>query len=408
MNKVARKVLTFVLAGGKGERLMPLTKDRAKPAVPFGGIYRIIDFTLSNCINSGLRQIHVLIQYKSISLQRHLAMGWSILNRELKEFIDVIPAQQRTSSVWYRGTADAIYQNFYSIDLEKPDQVLILAGDHVYKMDYSKMIKQHLDTNADMTVACVQMPIELASQLGVVEVDKNSMVRGFEEKPQKPKTVIGQPNSIYASMGIYLFKKNILKEELEEDANKETDHDFGKNIIPQMLKKSRKVFVYNFGDENRKPLYWRDIGTRDAYYQANMDLIKPDCQFDLFDRSWPIRTYQEQFPPVKAEYFGKQKNVCVNSIVNSLISGGCIIRGGAVQRSILSPNVCIEDNAEVSDSILMEGVIVEKGCKIKNAIIDKDVTISADTIIGYDKEADMKKFTSTTSGIVLVEKKMKI
>lgn len=402
------KILTFILAGGKGERLMPLTKDRAKPAVPFGGIYRIIDFTLSNCINSGLRQIHVLIQYKSISLQRHLAMGWSMLNRELNEFIDVIPAQQRIGSLWYRGTADAIYQNFYSIDIEEPDQVLILAGDHVYKMDYTKMIKQHLDTGADMTVACVQMPTELANQLGVVEVDKNSKVHGFEEKPKKPKTVIGQPESIYASMGIYLFKKDILREELEEDTHKETEHDFGKNIIPQMLNKSCKIYVYNFADENGRPLYWRDIGTRDAYYQSNMDLIKPDCRFDLFDRSWPIRTYQEQFPPVKTEYFGKEKNVCVNSIINSLISGGCVIRGGAVGSSILSPNVCIEDNAQVSDSILMEGVVVEKGCKIKNAIIDKDVKIPPKTIIGYDREEDIKRFTSTTSGIVLVEKKMQI
>jgi glucose-1-phosphate adenylyltransferase len=403
-----KKILTFILAGGKGERLMPLTKDRAKPAVPFGGIYRIIDFTLSNCLHSGLRHIHVLIQYKSISLQRHLDMGWNILNRELNEFIDVIPAQQRTSSVWYRGTADAIYQNFYSINLENPDHVLILAGDHVYKMDYSKMINQHFETDADMTVACVQMPVELSNQLGVVEADKNNKVKGFEEKPEKPKTVIGHPDSIYASMGIYLFKKDILKEELEEDAPKETDHDFGKNIIPQMHKKSRKLFVYNFVDDNNKPLYWRDIGTRDAYYQANMDLIKPNSPFNLFDRSWPIRTYQEQFPPVKAEYFGNTENVCVNSMVNSLVSGGCIIRGGAVLRSILSPNVCIEEGAQISDSILMEGVVVGKGCKIKNAIIDKDVNISPKSIIGYDKELDSRKFTSTTSGIVLVEKKMQI
>jgi glucose-1-phosphate adenylyltransferase len=403
-----KKVLTFILAGGKGERLMPLTKDRAKPAVPFGGIYRIIDFTLSNCINSGLRQIHVLIQYKSISLQRHLAMGWNMLNRELSEFIDVIPAQQRIGSVWYRGTADAVYQNFYSIGQEEPDHVLILAGDHVYKMDYSRMIKQHFDSDADMTVACVQMPVELSNQLGVVEADKDCKVRGFQEKPEKPKTVVGQSDTIYASMGIYLFKESVLEEELEEDANKDTDHDFGKNIIPQMLNKSRKVYVYNFANEDDKPLYWRDIGTRDAYYQSNMDLIRPNCPFDLFDKNWPIRTYQEQFPPVKAEYFGKEKNICVNSIVNSLISGGCVIRGGMVQRSILSPNVCIEENAEVSDSILMEGVVVGKGCKIRNSIIDKDVEIRPGTIIGYNKEDDTARFTSTTSGISLVEKRMRV
>lgn len=402
------KILTFILAGGKGERLMPLTKDRAKPAVPFGGIYRIIDFTLSNCINSGLRQIHVLIQYKSISLQRHLAMAWNVLNRELNEFIDVIPAQQRIGSEWYRGTADAIYQNLYSIDLEQPDDVLILAGDHVYKMNYFTMIEQHLESKADMTVACVQMPVELANQLGVVEADKIGLVLGFEEKPTKPKTIIGKLDSIYASMGIYLFKKEILREELEEDTHKETEHDFGKNIIPQMVNKSRKIFVYNFADENGKPLYWRDIGTRDAYYQANMDLIKPDCPFDLFDKSWPIRTYQEQFPPVKTECFGKGKNSCTNSIINSLISGGCIIKGGVIERSILSPNVRIEDEAQVSDSILMEGVVVGEGCKIKNSIIDKDVNIKPETIIGYNKDDDMKRFTSTTSGIVLVAKKTQI
>jgi len=398
------KVLTFILAGGKGERLYPLTRDRAKPAVPFGGIYRIIDFTLSNCINSGLRQIYVLIQYKSISLQRHLTMGWNILSRELNEFIDAIPAQQRIGSVWYRGTADAIYQNFYSIDQEDPDDVLILAGDHVYKMDYSKMIDFHLKNNADMTVACVQMPRESSNQLGVVEVDKKGRVSGFQEKPKSPKTVMGHPDYIYVSMGIYLFKKEILRKELDEDEKKESGHDFGKNIIPQMVKKRRNVFVYNFADDKGRPQYWRDIGTRDAYYQANIDLIRSQSEFDLFDRSWPIRTYQEQFPPVKAEYFGEEKNRCVNSVVNSLIAGGCVIKGGAVQRSILSPNVYIGDRSQVTDSILMEGVVVGKQSKIKNAIIDKDVKIPDKSIIGYDSRKDKKKFTATTSGIVLVAK----
>jgi len=403
------KILTFILAGGKGERLYPLTKDRAKPAVPFGGIYRIIDFALSNCVHSGLRQIHVLIQYKSISLQRHLMMGWSFLNRELNEFIDVIPAQQRIGSVWYRGTADAIYQNLYSIDQESPDEVLILPGDHVYKMDYSKMISFHRKHNADMTVACVQMPKKLASHLGVVEVNRRFGVCGFQEKPKDPKTVAGNPNYIYASMGIYLFKKDILRNELVEDSdNKDSGHDFGKNIIPQMIRQKRKLFVYNFTDDKGSPQYWRDIGTRDAYYQANMDLIRPNVEFNLFDRSWPIRTYQAQFPPVKAEYFGDEKNRCVNSIVNSLISGGCVIRGGAVCRSILSPNVYIEDKSEVMDSILMEGVAVGKNSKIRNAIIDKDVKIPDNSIIGYDVEEDKKRFTTTTSGIVLVAKKTSI
>jgi len=286
-----REVLTFLLAGGRGERLDPLTRDRTKPAVPFGGIYRIIDFTLSNCVNSGLRRIYVLTQYKSFSLQKHLLAGWDIVSNQLGEFIDVIPAQQRISSEWYRGTADAIYQNMYAIQDINPQLVLILAGDHVYKMNYREMIQYHKEKRADVTVACIPMPRSTSKDFGVIEVDKKNHVRGFLEKPEKPKTIPGRPKEISASMGIYLFNRNVLKEELDVDAkNSSSDHDFGKNVIPQMLRNKRKIYVYNFVDHMNRPKYWRDIGTRDAYYQANMDLLGKKAAFNLYEKDWPLRT----------------------------------------------------------------------------------------------------------------------
>ncbi|MDP3142624.1 MAG: glucose-1-phosphate adenylyltransferase [Candidatus Omnitrophota bacterium] len=403
-----RKVLTFILAGGKGERLNPLTRDRAKPAVPFGGIYRIIDFTLSNCVNSGIRRIHVLIQYKSFSLQRHLIMGWNIFASELGEFIDVIPAQQRIGSNWYEGTADAIFQNLYTVEDENPDEILILAGDHVYKMNYYQMIDYHREMGADMTVACVEMAKEKSPEVGVIEVDKKDCVKSFEEKPQNPKTIIGKPGKIFASMGIYVFNRESLNEELKDDAQKKTDHDFGKNIIPQMIGKGKKVSAYNFVDEKGKPQYWRDIGTRDAYYQANMELIKHNPQFNIYDSNWPIRTYQEQFPPAKTMCGGKDHTSCSGLMIDSLISGGCVIMAAKLQRSVLSPNVFIEEGAEVSDSILMEGVVVGKNSKIRNAIIDKKVIVPVNSVIGFNSEEDKKRFTLTTSGIVFVAKKTHI
>jgi glucose-1-phosphate adenylyltransferase len=402
---MAENVVTFILAGGKGERLSPLTKDRAKPAVPFGGIYRIVDITLSNCINSGLRKIHTLIQYKSISLQRHLRLGWSFFNNELGEYIDVIPAQQRVGSEWYRGTADAIYQNIYTIEQEKPDEVLILAGDHIYKMNYFKMIDFHRKNKADMTVAVVEFNKELSSGLGVLETDASRKVLGFEEKPSRPKTIPGKPDMIYASMGIYFFNRSALEKELIEDASRPTNHDFGKDIIPQMLKKKMKVFAYNFKDENKnEALYWRDIGTLDAYYEANMDLIQVSPIFNLYDKNWLIRTYQEQFPPAKTVFAGDENPDRMGLVLDSLISSGCIVSGGRVQRSILSPNVRINSYCEVYDSILLEGVNVGRYAKIRRAIIDKDVIIPAGTIIGYNLKEDKKRFTVSEGGIVVVAK----
>ncbi len=400
-----KNVVTFILAGGKGERLFPLTKDRAKPAVPFGGIYRIIDITLSNCINSGLRKIHTLIQYKSISLQRHLRMGWSFFNYELGDYVDVIPAQQRVGASWYLGTADAIYQNIYTIEQEKPDKVLILAGDHIYKMDYSIMFDFHNQNDADMTVGVVELKKEAAENLGVIQADATNKVLGFQEKPSNPKTIPNKPNMIYASMGIYLFKRGSLEEELIEDAQKNTSHDFGKDIIPQMLKKKKRVFAYNFKDENKKEaLYWRDIGTLDAYYEANMDLIQVTPIFNLYDKDWPIRTYQEQFPPAKTVFAGDENPERIGLVLDSLMSGGCIVSGGRVQRSILSPNVRINSYSEVYDSILLEGVNVGRYAKIRRSIIDKDVIIPPGTVIGYNTKDDKKRFTISEGGVVVVAK----
>lgn len=402
-----QKVLTFIMAGGKGERLWPLTRDRVKPAVPFGGLYRIIDFTLSNCINSGLRRIFVLTQYKSASLQRHIRLGWNILPSELGQFIELMPAQQRIGDTWYLGTADAIYQNMYTLEDERPDNVLILAGDHIYKMNYSQMIDFHCRRAADLTVAVVEMGKEESASLGVVEVDRAGMVRGFVEKPEQPKTIPADLDKIYASMGIYIFKTDILKNELLLDAQgQDSSHDFGKDIIPQMLKRHGKIYAYNFIDENKKEAqYWRDIGTLDAYYEANMDLIQINPHFDLYDRAWPVRTYQEQFPPARTIFAGEEIAGRVGLALDSLIAGGSIISGGKVQRSILSCNVLIDSYAQVLDAILMEGVNVGRYAKIKRAIIDKDVEIPEGEVIGYNPEEDKKRFFVTESGIVIVAKR---
>ena len=405
-----RGILTYILAGGKGERLNPLTRDRAKPAVPFGGIYRIIDFTLSNCINSGLRRIYILIQYKSFSLQKHVLAGWGdIVSSQLGEFIDVIPAQQRISSDWYRGTADAIHQNVYTIHDNDPELILILAGDHVYKMNYEKMIAYQRATDADMVVSCIPMPVETAVGFGVIEVDQENRISGFREKPKNPKTIPGAPGHIFASMGIYLFKREVLLQELELDSRSITsEHDFGKNVIPQMLKNGKKLVVYNFVDKDNKPCYWRDIGTRDAYYQANMDLVRRNPDFDLYDRSWPVRTLHEQFPPIKfmhAEEGGKQVH---GEVIDSIIAGGCIIEGAKIKGSILSPNINIEAHASVINSVIMEGVTVGAHAKIKNAIVDKEVYVPPGAQIGYDLKLDRKRFDVTASGIVIVPKRVSI
>lgn len=404
--EMSRKVLVMLLAGGQGERLYPLTKDRAKPAVPFGGIYRIVDFPLSNCFNSGLRKICVLTQYKSYSLERHLRIGWNICNYETGEFIESIPPQKRTNDLWYQGTADAVYQNIYVLERERPEKVLILAGDHIYKMDYRELIEFHESKKADVTVPCIEVPLNEASRFGIVSIDDDQRIVDFVEKPAYPKPMSSNPDVALVSMGIYLFNTEVLVKRVIDDAKKDTNHDFGKDVIPPMIKDGG-VFAYMFNDKNNKSVkYWRDIGTLDAYWDANMDLIQIEPIFNLYDKSWPIRTYHKQFPPAKTVFMEQFPGGRCGMVLNSLVSNGCIISGARVERSVISPNVRIEDHSEVYDSIIMEGVRVGKNVKIRNTIIDKFVTVPDGKQIGYNQEEDAKQFTVTEKGIVAVPKKL--
>ncbi|HTG00491.1 MAG TPA: glucose-1-phosphate adenylyltransferase [Nitrospirota bacterium] len=397
-------ILAMILAGGKGERLHPLTIHRAKPAVPFGGIYRIIDFTLSNCINSGIRKIAVLPQYKSLSLDKHLRLAWNFFSGELNEYIISVPPQQRVGEKWYQGTADAIYQNIYMIEKDAPAKILVLAGDHIYKMDYSEMLRFHEKKKADATVAAIETPIKHAASFGVVQVDDDFRICGFEEKPRHPKPIPGRPDMAFASMGIYLFNTSTVIEHLKTDALQDTAHDFGKNIIPQMMRSAR-VYAYNFKDENKKEAkYWRDVGTIDAYWEANMDLASVDPLLNLYDGDWPIRTYQGQAPPAKFVFAQEKKGGRLGIALDSIVSHGCIISGGRVQNSVLSPNVRINSFSDVRESILMENVNIGRHCRIRKAIIDKDVVIPPETEIGYDRDKDRETYFVTPSGIVVIAK----
>jgi len=397
-------ILAMILAGGKGERLHPLTIHRAKPAVPFGGIYRIIDFTLSNCINSGIRKIAVLPQYKSLSLDKHLRMAWNLFSGELNEYIISVPPQQRVGEKWYQGTADAIYQNIYMIEKDAPEHVLVLAGDHIYKMDYAEMFRFHKENKADATVAAIETPRTSATDFGIVEVDNNGRIIGFEEKPKDPKPIPGRPDMAFASMGIYLFNTKTLLEYLKSDALRDTAHDFGKNVIPQMMRNAR-VCAYNFKDENKKEAkYWRDVGTIDAYWEANKDLVSVDPLLNLYDKAWPIRTYQAQNPPAKFVFAQEKKGGRLGIALDSIVAHGCIVSGGRVQNSVLSPNVRVNSYSEVHDSILMENVDIGRHCRIRRAIIDKDVVIPPETEIGYNREEDKKRYHVTPSGIVVIAK----
>lgn len=396
------KILAFILAGGKGERLYPLTRDRTKPAVPFGAIYRIIDFTLSNCINSNLRKIYVLSQYKSLSLSRHIQLGWNILSSTLGEFITVVPAQQRINEQWYRGTADAIYQNIYLLQKELPELLLILSGDHVYKMDYREMIKFHLDKHADVTVATVEMDKKLSPEFGVIEIDSEGSIVGFQEKPNEPKTLVRSPDKILASMGIYIFNTEIVVRKLIEDAKRDTAHDFGKNIVPEMVGK-HQVYAYLFKNERGEPHYWRDVGTIEAYFESNIDLVSESPLLDLYDPEWPIHTYHPPLPPAKTISDGRGVHNS-GAVMEAILSGGCVISGGEVKRSLLSPNVRIEKSAVVEDSIVLEGARVKENAHIKRTIIDKESEVPAGMYIGFDHRADAKNFTVTESGIVVISK----
>ena len=401
-------VLTILLAGGQGERLYPLTKDRAKPAVPFGGIYRIIDFTLSNCLNSGLRKIIVLTQYKSFSLDRHLRLGWSVFNSELNEYIEQIPPQQRISDQWYQGTADAVYQNIYTLEKEQPEMVLMLSGDHIYKMDYRNMIRFHQEKKADLTIACMDVPLEEGKRFGIIETDEDSRIIGFHEKPSVPIPSPNNPDTTFASMGIYLFNTNTLVKAIIDDAKQDTNHDFGKNIIPDMIH-SKRVYAYPFTDENKNGLnYWRDIGTLDAYWEANMDLVQISPEFDLYDKNWPIRTYKAQYPPAKTIYKKDFPGERTDMILNSIVSDGCIISGARVEGCILSPDIRVGSNTEIYDSIIMEDVRIGQNVRIRKAIIDKSVNVPDNMNIGYNRDEDIRHFTITDSGIVVVRKEMQL
>ncbi|MCH7686456.1 MAG: glucose-1-phosphate adenylyltransferase [Planctomycetes bacterium] len=402
-----RRVLTLILAGGKGKRLEPLTWERAKPAVPFGGCYRIIDFTLSNCINSGLRRILVLTQYKAASLDRHINLGWRFLCRELGEFIDVLPPQQRIDEKWYGGTADAVYQNIYTIEQTEPEYVLILSGDHIYKMDYSALIRDHIDSGAKATIGCIPVDLKEGSQFGVMQMDSSRRIVNFQEKPAAPQPMPDDPNRCLASMGIYVFDAGFLFNELCRDATvNESSHDFGKNIIPSLID-THLVRAYPFRDKNTGDgCYWRDVGTLDAYYEANMDLISVEPQLNLYDQSWAIRTYQSLLPPPKfvfAQTDGPRPRM--GHALDSLICAGSIISGGRVERSILSPNVRVNSWATVEDSILFEGVEIGRHAKIRSAIIDKSVKVPEGMEIGFDLQRDKARgFTITESGIVVIAK----
>jgi glucose-1-phosphate adenylyltransferase len=397
-----KDTLGVLLAGGAGERLFPLTRDRAKPAVPFGGNYRIIDITLSNCINSDLRHVYILTQYKALSLNRHIREGWtSVVAQELGEFIEILPPMQRVSANWYMGTADAVYQNIYSIGSEQPKHVLILSGDHIYKMDYGKMLQHHNDTGADVTLATLPIDPADVSRFGVVEVSRSGEVIGFDEKPKTTSFRSPfNPNMVDASMGIYLFNTDVLLPALMKDAEDPTSkHDFGHNILPSLLGKY-KMHAYNFVDENgQDALYWRDVGTLDAYYEANMDIASVSPIFNLYDANWPMRTRVRQYPPAKF-VFGEPGRT--GMAINSIVSTGCIISGAVVRNSVLSQDVRVNSYSEVDSSIVFSHVNIGRHCRIKKAIIDRDVHLPEGTVIGYDQNEDRRNYFVTPSGLTVV------
>jgi glucose-1-phosphate adenylyltransferase len=404
LSRLTRGTLAVIMAGGRGERLKQLTEDRCKPAAPFGGKFRIIDFVLSNCLNSGIRQISVLTQYKAHSLIQHIGKGWGFLRGEFGEFIEIIPAQQRLGPDWYQGTADALWQNMDLIRAHRPLHVLVLAGDHIYKMDYGPMIGFHVEKEADITVGVVEVPIDRAREFGVVGVDDSNRVLNFLEKPRDPPPIPGRPDVAMASMGIYVFNPRLLERLLRADAeDPESAHDFGKNIVPGAIDKLR-VFAYPFEDVRSKAQhYWRDVGTIDAYYEANMELVRVSPELNIYDEQWPIWTYQEQLPPAKFVFDDDDRRGCA---IDSMVSGGCIISGSRVANSLLFSQVRVHDRSTIDRAVILPRVRIGENCVIRNAIIDSGCIVPDGTQIGVDPAADRERFYVSENGVTLVTASM--
>jgi glucose-1-phosphate adenylyltransferase len=400
VSRLTSGTMAIIMAGGRGERLRELTSGRCKPAAPFGGKFRIIDFVLSNCVNSGIRQIAVMTQYKAQSLIQHVNRGWGYLRGEFGEFVDVVPAQQQVGEQWYRGTADCVYQNLDYIRTTRPKHVLVLAGDHIYKMDYGPLIAYHVEKNADITIGVVEVPVQDAREFGVLTVTEWNKVVKFAEKPANPDPIPGREGTALASMGIYVFNASLLERMLTEDAaNANSQHDFGKNIIPGAID-NLQVFAYPFQDvKTRAQSYWRDVGTLDAYYDANVELVDVDPELNIYDEQWPIWTYQVQQPPAK---FTSTPEGARGLIENSMISGGCIITGAQVTRSMLFSDVRVNEGAVVDRSVILPHVEIGRGCVVRNAIIDEGVALPDGMRIGLDRELDAQRFRVTERGVVLV------
>jgi glucose-1-phosphate adenylyltransferase len=404
LSRLTRGTLAIIMAGGRGERLKQLTEDRCKPATPFGGKFRIIDFVLSNCLNSGIRQISVLTQYKAHSLIQHIGRGWGFLRGEFGEFIEIIPAQQRLGREWYRGTADSLWQNMELIRAHRPLHVLVLAGDHIYKMDYGPMIGFHVEKEADITIGVVEVPLDRAREFGVLAVDETNHVLGFQEKPRDPQPMPGRPDVALASMGIYVFNPRLLERLLRADAeNPDSHHDFGKDIVPDAIGKLR-VYAYPFEDVRTKAQnYWRDVGTVDAYYEANQELVRVSPELNIYDEQWPIWTYQEQLPPAKFVFDDDNRRGCA---IDSMVSGGCIISGSRVTNSLLFSSVRVHDYSSIERSVILPRVRVGEHCTIRNAVIDEGAVVPDGTQIGVDPAADRERFNVTENGVTLVTASM--
>ena len=400
ISNLTRNTLALIMAGGRGERLKQLTQWRAKPAVPFGGKFRIIDFPLSNCINSGIRRIGVLTQYKSHSLNLHIQRGWGHLRGDFGEFVELLPAQQRIDATWYAGTADSIYQNLDIIRSHSPDHVLILAGDHIYKMDYGAMLAKHVKNNADITVGCIEVPIEKASEFGVMGVENDFRIHRFSEKPENPEPMPGKSEQALCSMGIYIFNTDLLYELLIRDADTpNSTHDFGKDIIPHAID-NYQVYAYPFiKAKSEIQSYWRDVGTVDAFWEANLELIGVTPELNLYDEQWPIWTSQEQLPPAKFIFDDDQRR---GMAVDSMVSGGCIISGARVRHSLLFSNVSVDNYTKIDSSVILPDVSIGKNCRIYHAVIDKGCDIPDGTVIGKDNESDKERYYVSPNGVVLV------